>query len=68
MAQLPEFRGWTVDERLEEFRRVWMDDEGNPHMETLSFFEPEGDRLLGEYIIERAERGDSPFPVMFSND
>ncbi len=44
-VKLPEFRGWTVDIRLKEFRRV-TDDE----IEFLSFRSYEGDLLLADYI------------------
>jgi hypothetical protein len=46
MKQLPTFKGWTVDIRLKEFRKVT--EEG---MQFLSFDSEEGDALLGDFIL-----------------
>lgn len=48
VTKLPVFKGYTVDERLKEFRRVIMHDEG-PSMEFTSFDSPKGQELLSEY-------------------
>ena len=45
MRALQVFRGYTVDARLRQFRKV--SPEG---IEFLDFSSPEGDELLGEYI------------------
>ena len=48
---LPVFRGWTVDVRWREFRRVFFEPDGSPGpVEFLSFHSEEGDALLVEYI------------------
>ncbi len=46
MRKLPEFRGFTVDVRLRQFRK------GSPEtgMEFTDFSSPQGDDLLEEYI------------------
>lgn len=43
--KLPEFKGYTVDVRLREFRKL-----GHGEMEFISFDTTEGDLLLAEYI------------------
>lgn len=43
---LPVFKGYTVDIRLREFRRVVP----GTGIEFIDFGSPEGDSLLGEYI------------------
>jgi len=43
---LPVESGWTVDERLGEFRRVHFDKAGNPHIEFVPFSSPEGRIIL----------------------
>ncbi len=46
--KLPEFNGYTVDERLEEFRKVtW--DKGTPSMITVPFHTELGQMLLNLY-------------------
>jgi len=45
---LPVFRGYTVDVRLHEFRKV-PPDHGRP-IAFLPFASPEGDVLLADYI------------------
>lgn len=48
---LPVFRGWTVDVRLRQFRRVHWEPDGSPGpVEFLEFSSEEGDDLLVEYI------------------
>ena len=46
MRKLPEFKGYTVDVRLRQFRK------GSPEtgMEFIDFASPQGDDLLEEYI------------------
>lgn len=46
IRQLPVFKGYTIDVRLRQFRRVEM---GEP-LEFIDFESPEGDELLVEYI------------------
>ena len=45
MRALPVFRGYTVDVRLRQFRRV-----SSEGIEFLDFGSEQGDELLGEYI------------------
>ena len=48
---LPVFRGWTVDVRLRQFRRVFWEPDGSPGpVEFLDFSSEEGDALLVDYI------------------
>jgi hypothetical protein len=47
--KLPTFKGWTIDTRLGEFRKVAYDKDHNPCMETISFRYSEGIQLLNEY-------------------
>lgn len=45
--ELPTFRGYTVDKRLKQFRKVtWQGDERN--IEFVEFDSPEGQELLEE--------------------
>jgi hypothetical protein len=51
IKKLPIFKGWTVDLRVREFRKVHYDATGQPcGMEWLRFDTQEGDELLGEFI------------------
>ena len=52
---LPVFRGYAVDVRLRQFRKVGLD----TGIESVAFDSEEGDRLLAEYIrsIDRETRG-----------
>ncbi|KKP29509.1 MAG: hypothetical protein UR15_C0013G0006 [Parcubacteria group bacterium GW2011_GWA2_31_28] len=43
---LPEFKGYTVDERLKQFRKV---DRDKPSIEFLDFDSEEGQELLAQY-------------------
>lgn len=48
---LPVFRGWTVDVRLRQFRRVFWEHDGSPGpVKFLSFHSEEGDALLVAYL------------------
>ena len=47
MSLLPVFKGWTVDVRLNEFRKV---DPGTGKLTFLPFCTEEGDKLLTEYV------------------
>jgi hypothetical protein len=49
---LPRFKGWTVDKRLKEFRRVH---ETEGYIITLGFGTEEGDKLLVAYIKETGD-------------
>lgn len=56
--ELPAYKGYTVDVRLREFRKVSYDAEGNPSMETITFESEEGDEMLFQ-LIRTLDR-DSP--------
>jgi len=45
MAELPKFKGYTVDVRLKEFRKM----EYGGAMETIPFNTSKGRKLLDEY-------------------
>lgn len=47
VRELPKFKGYTVDERLRQFRKVDRSGE-NPTIEFLEFDSEEGERLLEE--------------------
>ncbi|HYT36280.1 MAG TPA: hypothetical protein VEL49_03800 [Ktedonobacteraceae bacterium] len=47
VKELPIFKGYTVDERLKEFRRVIYHEEG-PSIEFIPFDSPKGQELLSE--------------------
>lgn len=49
-SELPTFRGYTIDFRLKEFRRITP--EG---LEFVSFSSPEGEKLIDEYLKEAEE-------------
>jgi len=56
--QLPVFNGWTVDTRVKEFRQVIFDENGDEAgIKFLSFYEPEGDQLLSDYLSHLAQSG-----------
>jgi len=38
--------GWTVDEKVGEFRRLRFDQAGNPHIDYVPFGSPEGRMLM----------------------
>jgi hypothetical protein len=46
VTKLPEFKGYTVDERLKQFRKV---DRDKPSIEFVDFDSDEGQELLAEY-------------------
>ena len=46
VTKLPEFKGYTVDERLKQFRKVDME---KPSIEFVDFDSDEGQELLAEY-------------------
>lgn len=46
MKELPIFKGYTVDERLREFRKV---DFSIPSIEFVSFSSEKGRKLLSDY-------------------
>jgi len=52
--KLPEFKGYTVDERLREFRKVTRND-GEPSIEYVPFLSEKGAQLLKEIIRESAD-------------
>ena len=45
VRKLPEFRGYTVDERLRQFRKV---DMKKPSIDFVDFDSEEGEKLLEE--------------------
>jgi hypothetical protein len=46
VTKLPEFKGYTVDERLKQFRKV---DMKKPSIEFVEFNSEKGKKLLDEY-------------------
>jgi hypothetical protein len=50
MAELPRFKGYTIDYRLGEFRRMQPDPDGV--MECIPFDRYVGQQLLYEHIIQ----------------
>lgn len=46
VRQLPMHDGYTIDERLRQFRKVTWDGHGNPSMEFIDFDTEEGEQLL----------------------
>lgn len=48
--QLPTFKGYTVDSRLKEFRRIQKQGKHFAGMEYIGFDSDKGDRLLSAYI------------------
>lgn len=50
MRELPIFKGWTIDARLNQFRRVKRQTKHFAIMECLDFNTGKGNKLLGEYI------------------
>ena len=46
VKELPKFKGYTVDERLKQFRKV---DREKPSIEFVKFDSEEGKELLDEY-------------------
>lgn len=47
VKQLPEFKGYTVDERLKQFRKV---DRDKPSIDFVDFDSEEGQELLKECL------------------
>lgn len=54
MSKLPTYKGYTVDYRLRQFRRVHPGDCvcGGGEIEFIDFASKEGDALLAEMILE----------------
>lgn len=50
VIKLPEFKGYTVDERLRQFRRV---DKNKPCIEFIDFNSEKGQELLNEMRVKR---------------
>jgi hypothetical protein len=50
VTELPEFKGYTVDERLQQFRKV---DRDEPSIEFVDFDSKKGQELLEEYEEEQ---------------
>jgi hypothetical protein len=47
---LPQFKGWTVDERLGQFRRIKQINKHFACMEYLNFETEKGNKILNQYI------------------
>jgi len=54
VRRLPVFRGYTVDERLRQFRKVPL----NGWPEFIDFDSPEGQRLLIAFIMTKTDDRD----------
>lgn len=54
IEQLPVFRGYTVDVKLKEFRRVKHRD--NPEIEFIRFESEKGKKLLDELLAEELRK------------
>lgn len=53
VKKLPVYKGYTVDARLEEFRKVsWKD--GEPGLETIPFVSEKGAKMLEKYINDKS--------------
>ena len=50
MIQLPIFKGWTVDARLRQFRRIKKQSKYFAGMEYVEFDSDKGEKLLCQYI------------------
>ncbi len=46
VKELPKFKGYTVDERLQQFRKVDME---KPSIDFVDFDSEKGKKLLAEY-------------------
>jgi hypothetical protein len=56
MTTLPTFRGYTVDERLQEFRKVEQTPDG-PSITFHPFDSPAGAVMLRAYLTRNRRRG-----------
>ena len=52
VTKLPEFKGYTVDKRLKQFRKV---DRNKPNIDFVDFNSEEGQELLTEYEESQEE-------------
>jgi hypothetical protein len=52
VTKLPEFKGYTVDERLKQFRKV---DRKKPSIDFVDFDSEEGQELLAQYEESKEE-------------
>lgn len=52
VKELPKFKGYTVDERLKQFRKV---DKGKPSIDFVDFNSEEGQELLTQYEESKEE-------------
>lgn len=50
--ELPKFKGYTIDERLKQFRKV---DKGKPSIDFVDFESEEGKELLAQYDESKEE-------------
>ena len=49
--ELPTWNGWTIDEKLQQFRKVEFIN-GNPSIKFIEFDSEEGERMFYEYSKE----------------
>lgn len=54
MNKLQTYKGYTIDERLEQFRKVKYDKNGNPSIEFITFDSEKGKALLFAINLETA--------------
>ena len=52
VTKLPEFKGYTIDERLKQFRKV---DRKKPSIDFVDFDSDEGKELLAQYEESKEE-------------
>jgi len=52
MRKLPNYKSYTIDERLGQFRKVNYDKKGNPSIEFISFESEKGKALLFAMNLE----------------
>ena len=63
VKELPKFKGYTVDERLKQFRKV---DREKPSIEFVDFDSEKGKKLLDEYEeIKKNKTGSLLFLFLF---
>lgn len=59
MIELPKWKGWTVDLRLKQFRKVNYDENRNPlGVEMWSFDSQEGKDIFYDYCVEMEQYHD----------
>ena len=53
VIELKIFRGWTIDERLRQFRKVYFNDGNNPQIEFIDFESEKGREILRQMVADR---------------